>query len=408
MNHLPYGRQLIEQDDLAAVCDALRSDYLTTGPRVAEFERALADRTGARFASVCANGTAALHLANLALGIGPGDHVVVPAVTFLATANAARFVEAEVVFADVDPENGIMTAETLAATLARHRDKRIAAVCTVPLGGLAVDRKAIAALAAERGAAVIDDACHALGGEFDEGDDTKGRPGDCRYATLATFSFHPVKAIAMGEGGAVTANDPALKDRLDRLRNHGMARDAEAFEAGGVGFDVDGTPAPWAYEMPEPGYNYRASDIACALGLSQIAKLDRFIARRRAIAAAYDKGLEPFAPYVRPVRRPPGANPALHLYVVLIDFAGLGRTRGQVMRALAAQGIGTQVHYIPVNRQPYYRARYGAEALPGADAYYARCLSLPLHAGMTDADPARVIAALSRALGLVPGAGAAR
>jgi dTDP-4-amino-4,6-dideoxygalactose transaminase len=159
--------------------------------------------------------------------------------------------------------------------------------------------------------------------------------------------------------------------------------------------------------MPEPGYNYRASDIACALGLSQIAKLDRFIARRRAITAAYDRGLAPFAPFVRPVCRPPGANPALHLYVVLIDFAALGRTRGNVMRALAAQGIGTQVHYIPVNRQPYYRARYGTTALPGADAYYARCLSLPLHAGMADADPARVIAALARALGLAPGTAAA-
>lgn len=399
MSFLPYGRQVIEDDDVAAVAAALRGDYLTTGPLVTAFERALAETTGAKYAVACANGTASLHIANLALGIGKGDHVIVPAVTFLATANAARYVDAEVIFADVDPDSGIMLPEHLDAAFARAEGKRVKAVLPVALGGQAADRKAIHAIAESHGAAVIEDTPHALGSEFDEGDATPGRAGDCRYSAMASFSFHPVKTVAMGEGGAVTTNSEELAKRLALFRNHGMTRDVASFTAGGVGFEADGEPAPWAYEMVEPGYNYRASDINCALGLSQLKKLDRFAARRRSIAAAYDRALMPLSNLLRPVRKLPGNRPCLHLYVVLIDFEALGSKRSEVMKALAALGIGTQVHYIPVCHQPYYRTRYGAAQVPGADAYYARCLTLPLHAGMIESDVERVVSALADVLG---------
>lgn len=398
MSVLPYGRQLIEEDDIAAVAAALRADYLTTGPTVDAFEKALTERCGSRFAVACSNGTAALHLANLALGVGEGDHVVVPAITFLATANGTRYVGGEVIFSDVDPDSGIMTADNLEAAFAAAKGKRVKAVFPVALGGQAASRKAIKAVADRHGAAVIEDACHSLGTEFDEGDATLGRAGDCRYSLMATFSFHPVKTIAMGEGGAITTNSEAMAKRLSVFRNHGMSRDPAGFEPGGVGFEADGTPAPWAYEMAEPGFNYRVSDINCALGLNQLNKLDRFIARRRALAAAYDRALAPLANMVKPVRKLPGNNACLHLYAVLIDFEALGLTRGAVMRALVERGVGTQVHYIPVCHQPYYRKRYGETHVPGADAYYSRCLSLPLHAGMKDEDVSTVVQALADVL----------
>ncbi|MGE0734855.1 MAG: UDP-4-amino-4,6-dideoxy-N-acetyl-beta-L-altrosamine transaminase [Alphaproteobacteria bacterium] len=391
---LPYGRQTIEDDDIAAVAAVLRGDWLTTGPAVEAFERALAQRTGARHAVVCNSGTAALHLAMAALDIGPGDAVIVPAITFLASANAARYVGAEVVFADVDAATGLLRAEDVAAALKRVGALRPRAVLPVHLGGHIADLPAIAAAAP--GLAVIEDACHALGGAYARGA-AEVPVGACADSVAACFSFHPVKLIAMGEGGAVTTNDAALANRLARLRSHGMERDAGRWGDAELGF-TDGAANPWYYEMPELGWNYRASDINCALGLSQLSKLDRFLQRRRQLAAAYDRHLEPLAPIVRPVPRPAGQQGGWHLYGVAIDFARAGVSRAELMRRLRATGIGTQVHYIPVHRQPYYRRRYGALALPDADAYYARCLSLPLYPAMTDADAARVAAALAAAL----------
>jgi dTDP-4-amino-4,6-dideoxygalactose transaminase len=211
---------------------------------------------------------------------------------------------------------------------------------------------------------------------------------------MATFSFHPVKTITTGEGGMVTTNDPTLADHLQRLRSHGIEREPRKFTNLDMGFTGD-APNPWFYEMPEPGWNYRASDIACALGLSQLGKLGRFLERRRALASLYDRLLAPLAPIVRPVRRSASFESGWHLYAVLIDFDRARIGRAEAMNRLRAQGIGTQVHYIPVHRQPYYRARYGELSLPGSDAYYARCLSLPLFPAMTDADVARVTHALS-------------
>jgi len=381
---LPYGRQTIEADDIAAVAEALRDDFLTTGPRVEAFEAAFAEAVGARHAVACINGTAALHMAMLALGIGPGEACIVPSVTFLATANCARYVGAEVVFADVDPTTGLMTPETLAEALARA-DRPVRAVLPVHLRGEVCDLPQIAALAAGAGAVVVEDACHALASErrFEAGD---YRVGDGRWSAAAAFSFHPVKTIATGEGGMVAVNDAALAGRLRLARSHGMIRPAGA--------------DPWWYEMAEPGFNYRLPDILCALGLSQLRKLPRFSAGRRALAARYGARLAPLAPHVRPAGTPDGSAAVLHLMTVLIDFEALGRSRAEVVEALRQRGVGSQVHYIPVHTQPYYRERYGNLDLPGAAAWYARALSLPLYPAMAEGDVDRVVEALGEALGL--------
>jgi dTDP-4-amino-4,6-dideoxygalactose transaminase len=249
----------------------------------------------------------------------------------------------------------------------------------------------IAAVAARHGLAVVEDACHALGGSG---------VGACAHSAMATFSLHPVKVVAAGEGGVVTTNDALLAERLARLRNHGMTRDPARLAVAEQAFDQGGAANPWYYEMPEVGLNYRLSDIHAALARSQLTKLDRFVARRRALAAAYDAALARLAPLVRPIARVPGQSPAWHLYVVHIDFARAGVSRAKAMATLRARGIGTQVHYLPVHRQPYYRALCGKLDLPGADAYYERALSLPLFPDMRDSDVERVVGALASALGL--------
>jgi UDP-4-amino-4,6-dideoxy-N-acetyl-beta-L-altrosamine transaminase len=382
---LAYGRQTIEDDDIAAVAEALRGDFLTTGPTVDAFEAAFAGAVGARHAVACANGTAALHLAMLALEVQPGEVVIAPSVTFLATANCARYVGAEVVFADVDPETGLMTPDTLREAMGRVAGRRLRAVLPVHLRGDACALPALEALAGEAGAVLVEDAPHALGTTMRFGNVAE-RVGDVTHSAMATFSFHPVKTIATGEGGMVTTNDAALAARLRTMRSHGMVKPAGA--------------EPWWYEMPEPGFNYRLPDILCALGLSQLAKLPRFAERRRALAQAYAEQLAPLAPLVRPAASPDWSEPVLHLMCVLIDFKAAGRTRLQVVEALKAAGVGTQVHYIPVHWQPYYRERYGRLDLPGAAAWYERCLTLPLYPGMADGDVATVVAALKDALGL--------
>jgi UDP-4-amino-4,6-dideoxy-N-acetyl-beta-L-altrosamine transaminase len=375
---LPYGRQTIDDDDIAAVAEALRSDYLTTGPRVEAFEQAFAAKVGAAQAVACSNGTAALHMAAIALEIGPGDVCIAPSITFLATANCARFQGADVVFCDVDPATGLMTADTLSEALDRVGKRMVAAVLPVHLAGRMVDMPAIRTIAEEAGAAVIEDACHALGSTA-----AFGQAGDCRHSAMACFSFHPVKTIATGEGGMVTTNDRTIAERLRLARSHGMVR--------------EGMTEPWAYEQQLLGYNYRLPDVLCALGSSQLAKLDKFVSRRRWLAARYDELLAPLAPMVRTI--PSTGRPTLHLYVALIDFEAVGVSRAQVMERLAEKGIGTQVHYIPVDSQPYYRNLYGGQTLPGAAAWYAKCLSLPLYPGMADDDPERVVEALAQVLG---------
>ncbi len=392
---LPYGRQIIEEDDIAAVAEVLRGDYLTTGPAVARFEAALANYTGAKHAVVCANGTAALHMAARALNLGAGARIIVPAVTFLATASAPHMNGAEIVFADVDPNTGLMTPETFSNAIARAG--KADAVFNVHLNGQCGALEEIAAIARIHKIKVVDDACHTLGAAYVGSNSGAGRIGANAHCDLSVFSFHPVKAIAMGEGGAVTTNDPDMAKRLVRARNHGMTRDAADFTNHADAFDADGRANPWYYELVEPEFNWRANDIQCALGLSQLAKLDRFLARRRAVVAAYDTLLAPYSPVVRPLARMRACLPAWHLYAARIDFKSAGISRAALMRALADDGIGTQVHYFPVHRQPYYVQRFPA-TLPGADLYYTRALSLPLSAAMDESDAERVVDALVRVL----------
>jgi UDP-4-amino-4,6-dideoxy-N-acetyl-beta-L-altrosamine transaminase len=393
---LPYGRQVIDDDDVAAVVEALRSDYLTTGPRVAEFERALAAVTGAKHVIACSNGTAALHLAARALNLGPGTTTIIPSVTFLATANAVRLNGGDVVFADVDPDTGLMRPRDLTDALSRCPDGSAKAVFNVHLAGQCGDLAAMHATARRHRLRIVEDACHAIGTTYASG----GRIGDNSFADITCFSFHPVKTIAMGEGGAVTTNDAMLADVIARDRTHGMVREPRNFALPDEAFDDAGRPHPWYYEMEAPGLNYRIPDILCALGVSQLKKLESFIARRRDLVARYDAEIARLAPLIKPLTRTPGVAPAWHLYVALIDFKALHVDRGTVMRKLAAQGIGTQVHYLPVYRQPFYREFDPELRLPGADEYYRRTLSLPLFPSMKDEDPARVIAALADAVGL--------
>ncbi|NNG04291.1 MAG: UDP-4-amino-4,6-dideoxy-N-acetyl-beta-L-altrosamine transaminase [Inquilinus sp.] len=400
---LPYARHWVDDDDVAAVCGVLRGDFLTSGPVIPRLEAALAERFGVGHVVACASGTAALHLAALAFGLGPGDSAVVPAMTFLATANAVRLTGAEVRFADVDPETGLMRPQDLASALAREDGPPAKALFPVHLNGQSCDMAELAAIARKHGLKAAEDGCHALGGWQGEADGGLAPVGACRSSDAACFSLPPAKAIAAGEGGAVATDDPELAERLARLRNHGMTRDPTRFEQSELACsEATKTANPWYYEMPEVGPNYRLSDIHAALALSQLSKLGRFLKRRRALADAYESALAPLAPLVRPIGRVAGGRHAWHLYAVHVDFAAAGIDRAALMARLAARGIGSQVHYIPVHRQPYYRRRYGEIALPGAEAYYAGCLSLPLFPKMADGDVARVAEALAEALGAKP------
>lgn len=393
---LPYGCHDIDEHDIEAVAHVLRGDFLTTGPTVEAFEDKLADIVSVTHTVSCSSGTAALHLATLAMGLGPGDKAVVPTITFLATANAVRYIGADVVFCDVDPDSGLMRPEDLEQAINEH-GKAIKAVLPVHLAGQSPDMKGIAAVARKHAITVIEDASHALGSRYpDTGGG--GAVGGCQYGEMTVFSFHPVKTIAMGEGGAVTTNDKGLAVKLKDFRNHGMTRDAGRFSNADMAFADDGSANPWYYEMSTMGFNYRASDIHCALGLSQLARLDYFVERRRQLVARYDELLAPLAPLVRPLGRMAGCNPAWHLYVALIDFDGAGTSRAEVMNGLRANGVGSQVHYIPVHSQPYYRDLYGKTDLPGAQEYYARCLSLPLFSTMNDEDPTKVVKVLIQEL----------
>lgn len=391
---LPYGRQTIEQDDKDAVLRVLDSDYLTTGPEVARFEAAINGIVGSAHAISCNSATAGLHMAAMALDLGPDDCVIVPSMTFLATANGPHYTGAQIVFADVDPDSGLMTGQTLRDAIARSpRPPR--AIFPVHLNGHQVDMQAVAAIAAETGAAVVEDACHAMGGTQPDASGHQVRTGAGAWSDMSVFSFHPVKAIAMGEGGAVSTQSAALAERLMLARNHGMTRTPETFQLRDLAFDADGAVNPWFYEMHAPGYNYRAPDINCALGTSQLAKLDRFLARRVAIADLYDTLLGPLAPALRPVPRSSFGTSGWHLYAVLIDFDAIGKSRRQVMQELRERQIGSQVHYIPVHRQPYYRDLSPNLSLDGADRYYERILSLPLYPGLNDDDVRHVVDSLA-------------
>jgi len=383
LKFLPYGHQTIEPDDIEAVAAVLRSSHLTTGPAVDRFEEALAAQVSAGGAVAVMNGTAALHAACSVAGVGEGDEVIVPAITFLATANCARYLNAEPIFADVDPDTGLLIPEEVE----RLGKGATRAVILVHLNGAPADMSAIRAAAERVGAIVIEDAAHALGAVC-EG----GPIGSCGpHSAMAAFSFHPVKQITTGEGGAVTTNDPELLRGLQLFRNHGMVRDAGEFESE--------SPGPWYYEQQLLGHNFRMTDMQAALGTSQLAKLGRFVARRRQLAARYDELFSALPGVAATIPRERRADCAYHLYSVSIDFEGLGVRRADVMDELQKRGIGTQVHYIPLPMQPYYANRgWRVEDFPGARRYYERTLSLPLFPSMEDGDVDRVVDCLSEVL----------
>lgn len=391
---LPYGRQSIAESDIEAVVEALRSDYLTTGPMVERFEREFAATVGAKEAVVVANGTAALHLCILTQDLSPNDVVIVPSITFAASANCVAYCGAQVVFADVDPLTGLITDETFDTALSLvGSQKRFAGVIPVHYAGRPVDLSHISAVARQRGAFVIEDACHALGSTGPQ-----GLIGACEASDMANFSFHPVKTLTTGEGGAITTNDPELARRLRQLRSHGIERDPTRFK--GLDYGDSDDNGAWVYEMQELGFNYRLPDINCALGVAQLKRLPAFMERRKALVAAYQAELAQSNLPVSWTAPAAGDDAVFHLFAPGIDFAAVGKTRAEVMAGLRERGIGTQVHYIPVHRQPYWQTRQlSPRDLPGSDAFYRSTLSLPLYPDMSDSDPARVVEALKEVLG---------
>jgi len=391
---IPYGRHTVDQDDIKAVEAVLKGDWLTCGSVVEDFEKKLCELTDSPFVVSCSNGTTALHLALLALGIGPGDGVVVPAITFLASANAARYVGADVIFADVDPKTGLMTVSTLESALNSYQGpSQIKAVVNVHLNGQCEDLEAIYQVAKGHNLSIVEDAAHAIGTIYINRLGQKYPIGSNQYSDLTTFSFHPVKTIATGEGGAVTCKSPELAKRLKLLRCHGMIKNKDDWQNPDQGFDEKDSSNPWYYEMQELGFNYRISDVNCALGLSQLKKLNQFKVKRTELVERYGNSFEKM-PHISLLKKHSFSDTAWHLYVIQIDFKGIGKSRAQVMNILKDNGIGTQVHYMPLYRQPYYQKLYEVQQLPGAEAYYNSCLSIPLYYGLSDEQQDHVIKAI--------------
>ena len=384
---IPYGRQHITADDEAAVLAALRSDWITQGPASPRFEQALAARVGAAHGVAVSNATAGLHIACLALDLGPGDRLWTSPNTFVASANCGLYCGATVDFVDIDPLSLNISVPALAAKLAAAEANGTLPKVVVPVhfAGQSCDMQAIHALGQRYGFRIIEDASHAVGGSY------LGQPvGNGRFSDLTVFSFHPVKIITTAEGGMVMSNDAAMAARLERLRSHGITRDPALMEAEPEG--------PWVYEQIELGLNYRLTDLQAALGLSQMSQLDSSVARRHQIARRYDAALAGL-PLVTPWQSP-DAHSALHLYPIQVDPAHSPLTRRQLFDGLRAAGIGVNVHYIPVHSQPHYRRLgFAPGQFPAAEAYYAQAISLPMFPTLTEAQQGEVIAALRRLLG---------
>jgi UDP-4-amino-4,6-dideoxy-N-acetyl-beta-L-altrosamine transaminase len=381
---IPYGRQDIAQEDIDAVEAVLRSDFLTQGPVVPAFEKAVAEYVGTRHAVAVNSATSALHIACLALGLGPGDLLWTVPITFIASANCARYCGADVDFVDIDPMTRNMSVLRLAEKLQAAAETGHLPKIVVPVHftGRPCEMAEIHALCRRYGCFVVEDASHAVGARYGE-----HRIGDCAHSDITVFSFHPVKIVTSAEGGMAMTNDAELARRMQSYRSHGMERDPARF--------TEPPEGDWIYEMQALGYNYRLTDLHAALGLSQMRRIDAFIAARTALAARYDELLADL-PVIRPSPLH-GMTSAWHLYVIEVDSPG--KPRADVFATMRAAGVGVAVHYIPVHVQPYYRdLGFCMGSFPDAERYYARTLSLPLFPGLSPTDQDHVVQVLGRAL----------
>lgn len=388
MNNIPYGRQHITDDDINAVVEVLKSEYLTQGPNVGEFERAFANYVEAKYAVAVSNGTAALHICAMAMGIKPGDKVITTPITFVASANCVRFCGGEVVFADIDPETYLLDINSVRKLLEAAPLGTYKGIIPVDFAGRAVDLEAFQKLADEYDLWLIEDACHAPGGYFIDSENKKQKCGNGNFAELAIFSFHPVKHIACGEGGMITTNDENLYKELNRLRSHGITKFDDTYK-NSIEFATGGNniatkyPA-WYMEMHQLGYNYRLTDFQAALGTSQLKKADEGLERRRQIAKRYNQAFKDKASIIRQSGVIEGH--AYHLYII---EAG---NRLNLYYKLRDAGIFAQIHYIPAHLMPYYREFGWKEGnLPQAENYYKHCISLPMYPSLTDEEQAYVI-----------------
>ena len=385
---IPYGRQDIDQADIDAVVNVLRSDFLTQGPAVPAFEAAVASYCGAQHAVAVNSATSALHIACLALGVGPGDLVWTTPITFVASANCALYCGADVDFVDIDLRTYNLCPQRLAEKLADAKEtgRLPKVVIPVHLCGQSCDMASIHALSLQYGFKILEDASHAIGGRY------LGVPiGSCRYSDITVFSFHPVKIITTAEGGMAATNDAQLDKSMRLLRSHGITRDAQ---------DMTHPPdGPWYYQQVELGYNYRMTDIQAVLGLSQMQRLDVFVGKRHALVDRYNQLLQ-HLPVITPWQLP-GTYSGLHLYVIRLDLTVTSKLHIDVFECLRREGIGVNLHYIPVYAQPYYAKRGFAQGYcPNAEVYYASAFSLPLFPGLSDTMQDSVIAAMGKALNL--------
>jgi UDP-4-amino-4,6-dideoxy-N-acetyl-beta-L-altrosamine transaminase len=383
---IPYGRQSISEADIQAVIDVLRSDWLTQGPAIEQFEQAVATYCGARYAVAVNSATSALHIACMAADLGPGDVLWTSPNTFVASANCGLYCRADVDFVDIDPCTYNLSVGELEKklVLARQNGRLPKVVIPVQFSGQSCEMEKISDLAKEYGFAVIEDASHAIGGKY------LGAPvGSCQFSEMTVFSFHPVKIITTGEGGMVLTNRLDLYERLIRLRSHGITRDP--------GLMAGESHGPWYYQQIELGFNYRITDIQAALGYSQMQRLDEFVRSRHTLVERYNESLRDL-PVIIPYQHP-DTHSAFHLYVVRLELDRIGKSHRQVFEELRAQGILVNLHYIPVHTQPYYAGLgFRSGDFPEAERYYREAISLPMYASLSEPDQDRVVEALRKAL----------
>tara|TARA_Y100000389_G_scaffold179812_1_gene194196 strand:- start:3366 stop:4529 length:1164 start_codon:yes stop_codon:yes gene_type:complete len=364
MKKIPYGKQTISNKDSKNILKTLKSEYLTTGPMTETFEKNFSKKVGSKYSISCSNGTAALHLGFMSINLKSKDIIILPVINFIASINMSYLMGAKIYFADVDKKNGQMTPSSLENCIKVNKIKKIKAVVTMYNGGSPNNAKEFYNLKKKYGFFLIEDACHALGGKYEI--NNKSYVGSCKYSDLSTFSLHPVKSITTGEGGIVTTNNPKLKSKLLTLRNHGILRKKS-----------EKNVYNWKYQVIFPGFNYRLSDIACSLGLSQLDKLDNFIKKRLSIHNLYKKKLKILSQYIKLPDKNKNQLSANHLFIINLNKKKLKISRDQLIQKLYKKNITTQVHYIPIFKHQFYKKICNGN-FPGANQYYSNCLSLPI------------------------------